>query len=444
VDDSVRQRDIVPLIERGRGPGGWKAWRLTLVVAVIALMGGLGITHAQGQSEATSFEATAAAEGVRVGVAAPSFILVDQLVDVGVPVAQSTVDGLRNSTAFASNPYPGALVVEGPGLFAGFTGLPSPGSYPFYVSSSFPTATDSNFSQPNYNLSAKSAEQSSEAVASAGGSTAGSSLGAAAAKAASKRDAASGVVSAEAISTADVVNLSGGALRIGSVKATASVSRTPGGGPVRSSSLSVDGVSVAGQSVGFSDKGLVLAGSTTPIPQDNPLTAVLEQAKISVHYLQPITTPDGVVSAGVAITQQQQVPQGPSVIVTYTFGQAVAHASAVSGGLSAGGGPPAVGGEGAAPVSESALNGTGGAAGSGAGPALSTGTGAIAAGAGASNQSNPSRALDTIGGRVTRAGVSKGGPSTASIYLILAIGGLLAVAGAQLLRIMGVKMAWTS
>ena len=63
--------------------------RTSAVAAVTVLLLGVGGTiAAHAQSEATSFQATASAEGVRVGVAAPNFVVVDQLVDVGVPVAQ--------------------------------------------------------------------------------------------------------------------------------------------------------------------------------------------------------------------------------------------------------------------------------------------------------------------------------------------------------------------
>ena len=37
-----------------------------------------------------------------------------------------------------------------PGLFAGLSGLPNPGNYPLYVQSTYPTAKEAKFSQPNF------------------------------------------------------------------------------------------------------------------------------------------------------------------------------------------------------------------------------------------------------------------------------------------------------
>ena len=412
-----------------------RANRRAVVTVTVLLLGVAGTIAAHGQSGATSFQATAAAEGVRIGVAAPNFVVVDQLVDVGVPVAQSTVDGLGNSKAFASNPYPGELAISGPGTVAGLTGLPNPGNYPLYAASSYPTTPEAHFSQPNYDLSAKSAEQSSDAVASAGGSAADSSVGAVKATATSRRAADSGTVSAEAISTADAVNLAGGALRIGAIRATAKVSRRTNAAPARSSSLSVDGVSVAGQSVGFNDKGLAIAGTSTPIPDNSPIAQVLAGADISVRYLKGIADPDGVVSPGLMITQRQQVPQGPMLIVTYVFGRAVAHASLTGAERAVTGAVPIAGGTDPAGVVESPAATAPTRASSG-----ETLSPARMATSGAQGQSTTIAAT----GRAAPARLSKGGASTASIYVILLIGAAIALGGGQLLRMMGVRMAWTS
>jgi hypothetical protein len=413
---------------------------IALALAVV------GAVPAHG-STVTSFEATAAAEGVRVGVAAPSFVVVDQLVDVGVPVAQSTVDGLGNSKAFASNPYPGELVISGPGLIAGVTPLPNPGNYPLYAATSYPTSREAKVSQPNYELSAKSAEQSSDAVASAGGSATDSSVAAVKATATSRRAADSGTVSAEAVSTADGVNLAGGTLRIGAIRATAKVARQPNHQPARSSSLSVDGVSVGGQSVGFNDKGLVIAGTSTPLPDNSPIAQVLAGANISVRYLKAITDPDGVVSPGLVITQRQQVPQGPMLIVTYVFGRAVAHASVIGGAVAAGAAEPIqVGSSGGVAEPAGLANANATAAVAGATPGTAGGSAVAATGAPsvAPSSAHVERTAIAPAGRTSSARVGKGGASTASIYVILIIGAVIALGGGQLLRMMGVRMAWTS
>src|SRR5438270_912263 len=80
---------------------------------------------------------------------------------------------------------------------------------------------------------------------------------------------ATGNIIAEAVTTADMINI-GGTLKILSGTVSAKVSRTAGGDPVRESSFHLDGVNIGGQAVGFNDKGFVFAGSGAPIPPDNP------------------------------------------------------------------------------------------------------------------------------------------------------------------------------
>ena len=130
-------------------------------------------------AQPSSYEAVASAEGVRFTFGAPGFVAVDTFIDGGGPVSQSVIDGLGNSRAFASLPYPGDLAISGPGLLAGLTGLPSPPPYPFYVSSSHPTTPEAKLAQPGYSLLAKSTEASSEgSTMTGGGSGSGASASA--------------------------------------------------------------------------------------------------------------------------------------------------------------------------------------------------------------------------------------------------------------------------
>ena len=56
----------------------------------------------------------------------------------------------------------------------------------------------------------------------------------------------------------------------------------------------------------------------------------MKQAKISVQYLARIDNPDGVVSPGLVIRQEQATPSGPTMVFRYVFGQMSASAT-VSG-----------------------------------------------------------------------------------------------------------------
>lgn len=273
----------------------------------------------------TSFEARATAEGFRFTFGAPGFVAVDTFIDGGGPVASSVLDGLGNSQSFASLPYPSDNAISGPGLIAGLTGLPSPPTYPFYVNSSYPTEEKAEFAGPGINLQALSAEAATEGTATSGGGGGGSAIGATNAHTTSKRDA--GAIIAEAVVTADMINI-GDTLKIASGKVSAKMSRSTTGDPVKASSFKLDGVSIGGQGVGFNEKGFVFAGSGAPIPPENPLMDALRQAGIDVRYLAATSDDSGIISPGLVITQKAQFPGSPVMIFTYVLGRARANVTA--------------------------------------------------------------------------------------------------------------------
>jgi hypothetical protein len=409
----------------------------------------------------------ASAEGVRFSFGAPGFVAVDTFVDGGGPVSQSVIDGLGNSRAFAALPYPGDLAISGPGLLAGLTGLPSPPSYPFYVSSSHPTTPEAKLAQPGYGLSAKSTESSSEGSTMTGGASgsgaSASAVGSTVTDAATSRDASSGVVTAVATGTADVVNI-GGVLRIGQVDARAKVTRGPGTDPTREAAFVINGMTIAGQTVGFSEKGFTFGGTNTPIPPGNPLLAALAQAKITVEYLTRVDNPDGVVSPGLVIRQEQATPGGPTMVIRYVFGQMAASAT-VSGsptsigdslpGLDTGPSDTSVVGPVDTPAPASITTGPA------ALPATtddsgstydSSGTGAADSGASTATEPTPEVAAPDPAPAVANI-VQEAAPisrtpmtlvDTASIYLILVAGAAVALVGGTVLRLVGVKLKWTS
>ncbi|MEW6475797.1 MAG: hypothetical protein AB1679_26375 [Actinomycetota bacterium] len=453
-----------------------KAGRIAVVVAIVALAGGgvltgSGVGRAGAAGEAASYEAVASAEGVRFSMSAPNFVAVETFIDGGGPVSQAVIDGLGNSHAFASLPYPGDLAISGPGLLAGLTGLPSPPPYPFYVNSSYPTKPEGKLAQPGYELTATSGEASSESSAITGGASGDSAVGRTVTRSLANRDPATGAVTAQATGTADVINI-GGVLRIGQVDALARVTRSPGQEPVRQAAFTINGVTIAGQTVGFSDKGFTLAGTTTPIPAGNPLTEALKQAKINVQYIARVDNPDGVVSPGLVITQEQQMPSGPMVVLRYVFGRMAASATLSGSSTSIGSDLP-VGSTGPAePVVEGGSSptpelpppstpsfvsdtpmtdfdsGTVADTSTGYGfattdlsvpPVTDTGGEAVA------DTPAPS---PSPGGEVQLATPIAQQPAmrvdTLSIYVILVVGALVALAGGLLLRLVGVKLKWVS
>ena len=446
--------------------------RLTGAAGLLAA-GVLGVVTdpARGEeapAQPSSYEAVASAEGFRFSFGAPGFVAVDTFIDGGGPVSQSVIDGLGNSRAFASLPYPGDLAITGPGLVAGLTGLPSPPPYPFYVSSSHPTTPEGKVAQPGYELHANSAESSSRASTMTGGGQGdgqtGSSIGKTVTMADTGRDAASGAVTAVATGTADVINI-GGVLRIGQVDAKAKVSRTPGAEPTREANFVINGVSIAGQAVGFSDKGFTFAGTNVPIPAGNPLTEALKQAKISVQYLARVDNPDGVVSPGLVIKQEQATPGGPTMVFRYVFGQMAASATVSGSPTSIGDSLPpldtgpsdtqVIGGSTPSDTSFPTTDtGTVPVTGIDTGGYDSSGAGSYDAGSGASTTTDtaaaepaPAPAAPTTN-LVQEAAPISGTPmtlvDTSSVYLILVAGATVALLGGTVLRLMGVKLKWTS
>jgi hypothetical protein len=433
-----------------------------LTAALAATVAGLGVDFAGAQDDAgdgqyASYEASAVADGVRVGVAAPGFAVVEQFIDGGGPVAQSLIDGLGNSRAFASLPYPGDLAIAGPALLAGLTGLPAPPSYPFYVDSSYPTKEEATLRQPGYELTAKSQEQASESQAVTGGSSGETGVFATRARATTQRDSVTGVVVAEATGSADLIAI-GGALRIGHVSARAKVTRAPAGEPGRESDFTIQGMTIADQPVGISEKGLTIGGQTAPLPPGDPLIQVLEQNKIRVRYLSAVDNPDGVMSPGLVIDQEQQIPGGPTMVFRYVFGRMFARATtsgsptSVVGELPIEIGPsdsladtsplPAE----AASSSSSPLGEASPVLRSGSGsetylpPETPTPTVSSPDGADAGEAAAPNRA-PRVAGPASQL-ISE--TSAKSVYLILAIGALAAVGGGLLIRLWGVKSGWTS
>src|SRR3989442_710725 len=196
-------------------------------------------------------------------------------------------------------------------------------------SASHPATPEAKVAQPGYELAATSAEQASKGSTTTGGGSADgkSAIGKTVTVADTSRDAVSGAVTAVARGTADLINI-GGVLRIGQVDALAKVTRSPGTEPARDANFTINAVTIADQAVGFSDKGFTLAGTNIPLPKDNPLVQALAEAKITVQYLARADNPDGVVSPGLVIRQEQATPGGPTMVFRYVFGRMAASATA--------------------------------------------------------------------------------------------------------------------
>ena len=299
-----------------------RAWRIAGVVGVASLT----VPMSPAGAESLRYQAGAAADGARLSVTIPGATVVDQVIDGGGPTAQAAVSSLGGSSALAAQPYPGELAIIGPGLGASLIGAPQPPAYPFVAASRYPSAPEQSVEpNPGYSLVARSTESTSEASARSGAANEASKVLLTQATATVKADP--GQVVAEASNQVEALTV--GPLSIASAASSARVVGKPNGDPERQSSLAVNGITITGQAVGFTDAGFVTPGGATPLPSSDPLLKALSSAGVAVSYLKSETTPTGVVAPGLQIVTTQAVPGvGRTATISLTLGRASANAQA--------------------------------------------------------------------------------------------------------------------
>ncbi|MBW8826041.1 MAG: hypothetical protein JF603_06805 [Acidobacteria bacterium] len=382
------------------------------------------------------YSGVASADGVRLIYGVKGFVIVDTFADLGAPTAQVSVSPIE-SVGFASLPYPGETALSAPGLVSGQTQAPVP-DYPLIARSQYPSPEKQSVGQGPVKLSSESTDSSSSATAVGGGDGGeAASVGTAKASASSVHDEKTGSVTSIAMSDAEAFT-AGGVFHIGRVLASASVTDAPGSEPKRKSDLAVTGVTIAGQTVGLTPAGFVLPGTTTPLPDSSPLVKALADHGITVHYLAAEETPTGVIAPGIEVEVEHPVPTAPQPgVATYRFGRAAAFATG-AGGTAHIEAPQPV----AVPSS--------GSGSSSAAAAVAPSAGApVPYAAPAPDLSAPVSPTAAPGGPVEMKPVGASIPQwdrswiTAS-YLLIALAGAIALGGAQLIRLLGVRMPWSS
>lgn len=411
------------------------------VLVALASMAGPSVTASAQEVEEQSgsaFYAIGAAEGVRFGVAARGFLVVEQFADAGLPAAQA-LTASTDSRGYAAAPYPGDETYGVLGTVSANSGqdLSDP---PVSVRTDSATP-EAEKTFGTYTLRSKTDATSTVASAAAKAGADAGAVGTSQASATSlhKPDGTS-VASATSVAEGIVI---GDVLRIGAVAAQAEVTAPLGKQPVRKAELKVSEVRVVGQAVLVTEDGLVLPGTTTPIPRDSGLEKALAEQGIRVSYLAATETPDGIISAGIRVEHERRYPELPEpVTVSYTFGRASAFAQGGEGEAVTPAVPTTVGIDDVFAESPAFEDGDApaGAAGSDL-PVVGSGTGPAAAepvvaGPAAPVAAPAPRALVTSSSR---------GPlssDAAYFYLVLVVGGISLVGGVQLLRLFGVKVIW--
>jgi hypothetical protein len=408
-----------------------------------------------------SFTTLARADAFRVAVSATGFVVSD-LTDTSGPEAQAQLDGLGDSTGFASLLYPGDTVATAPGLGVSevFGALkqspPTVPSYPLTVNSQSSGQPDANLSQGPVTLAAHSTNQSSTGhAAAAGADSGGNSLGKAVSDSAVKVGDTGKLIS-DASSDVESITI-GGIFRIGAMVTTAHSETSPDGKPATTSSFRTEGVTIAGTPVGISDRGLVLAGSTKPLPDTSSLAQALKAAGITVQPIKPVTEAGAVSSGGVSITAIEPLPTGNTATVTYALGVVHAETSgqaSPASGTDTGSASPAGTDTGSGSSGAPAGGPAGSAGGAAAVPAGDQGGGASLAIPGSSGSPAALSAGGSSPGAATRApssatsnsaalgGLPVSTTSSLSVYLVLVVGAAVAASAAFLFRTFAVRLAW--
>jgi hypothetical protein len=428
----------------------------------------VGTAQAAEGDAVLTFSGLAAAGGVRVTVTVPGAPTTDTPIDGGGPTAQVAVDSIGTSTGYAAFPDPGQFAVSIPGLVVGVLAggagglppitLPSPPNYPFYVTSDASNAPEQSAGAGPWALSASSEPRSSEAQATAGFET-GLAGKAALVTSTASLGPAKGAVVAKAVS--DLQGLTVGPLTIGQVKSVATETLDSSGSPTPSTELRIVGLRIGGVPVELTPQGFVAGGPTTyPVPLNPTLASVLKSSGITMQFVAARKFDDRVVAPALEITFPFTMPDNVgkfSGTATVVIGSAIAQLSgtSVEGGLLGGDAPAAeddiLSGPGGQSVGVAIPTGdairspatpSGSVAGSTPGlPALAAeaegSSGLTSAAAGSSSAGARSRR--TAGRTRPASTLVSQRTDVRSLYLVVVGGVMVALAGGQFIRRLGVR-----
>jgi hypothetical protein len=331
-------------------------WRVP-VLAVLGLLGALVVgTPGSEAAEATvGFGASSSAFGARVTMTISKAPLVPNIVDGGGPLAQTALDSLGTSSALASFPYPGDVVLNLPGLLAGLgpqapglvsgipgligtnvPGLPAdaldllsqvqlPGELiePLVASAPplppYPFAAQASALAPHQDVDLGVGRLTADASPSSVSASATSAPGASGTLLV-PLEARSSIVqhddgSIDVVSTGSISGLRVGPIVIGSVTSTARISRASDGTVTKQSSFRASAVQVGALSVDLTPDGMVIGGTPVPAPVAATVNGALAAAGLQLRVLPKVETASAVVASGLELVRPQDVgPLGTGTI----------------------------------------------------------------------------------------------------------------------------------
>jgi hypothetical protein len=291
---------------------------------LIGLLVCTGLASAAGADEASPVAGTATAVGMRFTYTVPSFLVAEELMDGGGPVAHARLDSTGVATSFGSLPYPGELGVAGPALLGTVLNRAVPFSYPFYAQADYPSQPKAELSDPSgiYRLRA-AAEAGKASGFAAFASPDGSPLVGGSTASTDGVMAGDGTVKMMADSVNTLLSFGNGMLRIAYVESISTSTRQPGDiTPTTTAKLIIEGARVGDQSVTIGPDGVHPAsGQTVPVPVaegTKSLNDALKASGISVHT---VSTEEGDVLEVVS-THPLPFPGSPKGTAVWRFGGA--------------------------------------------------------------------------------------------------------------------------
>lgn len=307
---------------------------LALALGGIAAVGAGVVPGAAQPAASAAATGGAQASGMYLRYGIPGFLVVENFLDGGGPVAQSLADTSSEAGSFASLPYPGETAIAGPGTLSGL-GAPRLPDWPFYVSASHPTRPTQTLSDPagSYRLDAAAADGKATATAR-GGEPAQFS-----AQAKSHSEAASEVVTSAdgvtATATSTVEGFTMGPLSILSV-ASKSVTTYHAGDakPSTVTELRVDGGRLGNVGFHYGPDGLTVNNQAVAVPAADGLKTLnqaLAPAGLSLQMEAPTPMEGGARAAALEVVSVATIPGAGKGTLRIAMGGASSYVSVGQG-----------------------------------------------------------------------------------------------------------------
>jgi hypothetical protein len=438
------------------------ALRRLQLLALLPLVGGIGgLLLTSGASAQTSnpntYTLSAQANALDALLTDSSLPLSGDLAyEAGPWGASATIDSLGESMADAGAPYsPSFASLPGTVNGLGSGNLPPLPPLPGYVTAQYPSTPTDSETQGGYQIASSASPNDAKGTVSLGAQPSGASHSTFFASAETTANS-DGSVTVSASAGIDAVDL-GQLLDLGDVGSSISMTQQASQQPKVTSETSLGTVTLLGEASGLVPSGLNVLGVNAPIDLNSEVIGALDTALagagVKLTYLPETftytdgtsstgTTPldsktlEGVDSGALQVSVTQNLPsQGPTSVIL-TLGR-VYVSTTDSPGLAAGtGNTGAVGNTGSAPASVATA------------PAVPTGnTGTVTAPASAAPVIPAPSTPAATSTPTTQAPASSPafaldrGPPVQSVYLVLVLGALIVLLGAQAVRYLAVRLA---